>query len=352
MDLGHHNCRDYYFLKPTSADEAQAQAQAQAAPASIPTASILAIRAASKTPSQKSPLNGPSRRPSAFRFLHLPYELRQHVYSYLLPSTDEHTDTRHLLQSISAKRTPPTHTNLTPVALQALLQQQLQKQQQQQQQSATSVSPGSTSRNIIWRRGNTSLLAVCKQLHAECAALLYGENTFVIFVAYDTITFRFRWLLPNGLTPSRTYEFLDLVPPRYLKLIRRLLVTVDHVDSYTGMIKYNVGGKGLAFGLQGQMRTLVTAFLTPESPQNPGAKTRNSHNVKRISVKLLNGNDHLDTEKRNVVKARETSIRGVDQVQTVLEPLNELRDVVQVEITGAVTDEYAHYLTGAMMARS
>lgn len=326
MDAGHHNCRDYYV---------KADDMLSVKSNTVTTASVLATR--KSRVSQKSPLNGPSRPPPAFPFLSLPLELRRQVYSYLLPYTEEQKDTRHLFRSITSKRLPPTHTNLPPDVLQQLLAR------------PGAVSTSSGKENAIWRRGQTSLMAVCRQFHNECADLLYGESTFVIFVAYDSITFRFRWLLPNGLSPSRTYEFLDLVPARYLKLLKRLVVTVDHVDSYTGQIKYNVGGKGLTHGLNGQVERLVQAIkVAPTLEEGDKTKAKDHRQkhlgLRRLNVKLLNGNDHLDAEKRNMVKARDASVRGVEEVQTVLQPLRRLKGLVSLEITGSVTDAFVQQL--------
>lgn len=191
---------------------------------------------------------------------------------------------------------------------------------------------------MIWTRGKTSLLCVNKQLFAECTDLLYGSNTFVLFVAYDTITFRFRWLLPSGLAPSRSYEFLDLIEPKYLRKMKRLVVTVDHVDSYTGMIKFNVGGKGLTHGLRKQVEKLAQAMKTEAA----------SEGLKIIEVKLLNGKEHLDAEKRSIIRGREAIIRGNDDVQTVLEPLIGLRGLLQVSLLGAVSADFARDLSRRM----
>lgn len=330
MDAGHHNCRDYY-IKP---EDALSKPRTP-----VSTASILAARATRV--SQKSPLNGPSHRLPTFPFLKLPLELRRHVYSYLLPCTQER-NTGQIFSKITAKRLPPTHTNLSPDVLEQLLAKQ----------PSTSIATGKDS--ITWRRGQTSLLAVCQQIHHECAELLYGDNTFVIFVAYDSITFRFRWLLPNGLSPNRTYDFLELIPSKYLKLVKRVIVTVDHVDSYTGQIKYNVGGKGLTHGLRGQVARLIEALnVTPMirmSDEERLLKDRNGKGGrKRLIVNLLNGNDHLDAEKRSMVKARDASIRGVQEVQTVLEPLMELKGLANLEITGAVTEEFVKQIKAKTM---
>lgn len=321
MDAGHHNCRDYH-LKPEDTSSK---------PYSPPTtASILASRAARIRVSQKSPLNDTSRKEPPFPFLQLPLEIRRQVYHYLLPRTEVQNETRQLFENlISANRIPPTHTNLPPDVLKQLLAKY------------TTTTPGPAKDKVIWRRGQTSLLAVCHQLHAECAHLLYGENTFVVFVTYDKITFRFRWFLPWGLCPNTTPDFLDLIPPKYLKLIKRLIVTVDHVDSYTGEIKYNVGGKGLTHGLRSQVAKLTQALTSIDNEEQ---------GLRRLTLRLHNGNDHLDAEKRNAIKAKEPSIRGVEEVQTVLEPLQALKGLVHLDVTGSVTDDFVEQLRGFTMA--
>ncbi|KAJ9620255.1 hypothetical protein H2203_008020 [Taxawa tesnikishii (nom. ined.)] len=344
MDNGHHNCRDYYLDVPSAAQNVLAERALRKTRPSLP----------SRASSQPSPLNSPVRRPDPFPFLRLPLELRRQVYSELLPRTEVQVESGRpaFFNTITAQRIPPTHHNLSPEVLQAL--------HAQQKAASSSSTTRAGSRNTIWRRGQTSLLSVSRQVHDECAELLYGEAIFVIFVTYDNITFRFRWLNSlNGLTPSRTYEFLDLVPPRYMRLIKRLDVTVDHVDSYTGMIKFNVGGKGLTHGLEMQVARLVKALEPPGNSPNcdvesgKGKRTeqrsgQRHEGLKRISVKLLNGNDHLDAEKRTKVKARESNIRGATEVQTVLDPLAKLKGLVSVELTGAVTEEFAAMLRGKM----
>lgn len=360
MDVGHHNCRDYH-LNP---DDIALKPDRPSKPVS--TASILAARA-----SQKSPLSHSSHKVSPFPFLQLPLELRRQIYGYLLPCTQAQDDTRCILHSINSNRCPPTHHNLPPDVVQRLLA------------NPAAVAAGAAKESVIWRRGQTALLVVCRQFHDECAALLYGESTFVIFVAYDSITFRFIWSLSNGLTPNRTYDFLELIRPRYLKFIKRLVVTVDHVDSYTGQIKYNVGGKGLTHGLRGQVAKLVRALkiaamndVTSSVQHDDNVDNReggrganansiaghnlaeaerasmvrlhrgkSNHGIKRVTIKLLNGNDHLDIEKKNLVKARgDSQFNSVKEVQTVLEPIAQLRGLVDLEVTGAVTKMYTEYL--------
>lgn len=301
MDTGHHNCRDYY-LEP---------------PASIDTQTILSERKSRATTtkfplrsSQPSPLNAPTHPTTAFPFLRLPFELRQHIYACLLPTAElvSNAPGRHVLGPAAVVR-------------------------------AAAPKPEAGRDSVIWKRGQTSLLCVNKQLFSECSNLIYGSNTFVLFVAYDSITFRFRYWLPHGLAPSHNYKFLDLIEPKYLRKIRRIALIIEHVDSYTGMIKFNVGGKGLTHGLREQVETLVEALKTDDPDDG----------VTRIQVKLLNGNNHLDAEQRTIVKRREASTGENHDVQTVLEPLGALRGLVEVSISGAVSADYARRLKARMM---
>lgn len=116
------------------------------------------------------------------------------------------------------------------------------------------------------------------------------------------------------------------------------------------MIKFNVGGKGLTHGLRAQVGRLVGA-LQPPAADEEEARAREEGTeglgLQSLTVRLLNGNEHLDAEKRGVVRSRE-AVRGVDEVQTVLEPLRELRGVARTEITGAVTEEFVAELREAM----
>ena len=167
----------------------------------------------------------------------------------------------------------------------------------------------------------------------------------MLFVAYDGITFRFRWVLPSRLAPSVTFDFLGLLGgKRYVGLIRKVVVDIDCVDEYTGMIKYNVGGSGLTYGLRMQVKKLVKALRT-------GGENSHDGGLKRLTVRLMNGNEAaLDSEKRSSVRSRESS-RTIEDVQTVLEPLKELQGLVDVNLHGAIKDEYKQELRDKMMQR-
>jgi len=312
-DTGHYNCRDYHI----SPDETFVNQ----------VLTTLRIRKESNA----SPLNKAiSRPPPSFQLLALPLEIRQKIYSYLLPATVPRPSTSTILQDI--------FTGF--------------------QRLSNPLQSSANLTNVIWQRGQTSLLCVSRQLHEECASLLYGSNPFVLFVTYDTITFRFRWILPSSLTPSRSCDFLNDISRRYVPLIKQVVLTIDHVDSYTGMIKHNTGGNGLTHGLRCQVQKLVDALCqhycdatnssnAAHSDDDGGGRRRLGLN--KLTVRLLNGNDYLDSEKRRLVKAREDTIRGVQEVQTVLSPLTELRGLKSVSITGAVTADYAETLRSAMV---
>lgn len=153
--------------------------------------------------------------------------------------------------------------------------------------------------------------------------------------------------MPNGLTPNKTFDFLADIPTKYLRLIKRLIVTVDHVDSYTGQIKFNVGGKGLTHGLRNQVARLVDALRMAALAQGHDKEIQDPDDLQGLrwlTLKLLNGNDHLDAEKGSMVRAREQSIRGIEEVQTVLEPLMKLKSLVRLGVSGAVTEEFVKLL--------
>ncbi|KAI5207045.1 hypothetical protein E4T39_02074 [Aureobasidium subglaciale] len=311
-DTGHHNCRDYYLPLPRPATThtiPPALSMTQTA------AQILRLYA-----TQKSPLN---QRPNkvTFPFLRLPYELRRKVYSYLLPYTETKSSSGSLIP------TPTSSGNAASTAHKIHL--------------ASLPSAKYTANTTLWHRGQTSLLAVNKQLHTECAELLYGENNFVLWVSYDVIQFRFRWVLASGLAPSCAFDFLTLLGATpYLGLIRRVIVTVDVVDEYTGMIKFNVGGGGLVYGLKLQVKKLVRAL-----------KEADGEGVRRLTVRLHNGSDGIaEGEKKMISRSRDNAIRSLEDVQGVLAPLRELKGVREVMMCGAITEAYKEDLRKSMIA--
>jgi hypothetical protein len=145
------------------------------------------------------------------------------------------------------------------------------------------------------------------------------------------------------LAPSCAFDFLQLVKGRYLGLVRKVVVTVDVVDEYTGMIKFNVGSSGLVYGLKLQVAKLVKALRKAEGEEG----------LRRLTVRLQNGNEGVpEGEKRGVSRVREREVRSIDEVQGVLEPLKELSGLREVTLYGAITDAYKEDLRKSMMARS
>ena len=118
-------------------------------------------------------------------------------------------------------------------------------------------------RVTAWLRGSIAILAANKQIYHEAIEIMYGANTFSIDVGYKTINFAYQWLLPCGRAPRTTIAFLDLVAKRNIALIRNCLIRVHMVDSYAGMIKYNVTSLShLAKGVQRQALKLVESLQT------------------------------------------------------------------------------------------
>jgi hypothetical protein len=207
--------------------------------------------------------------------------------------------------------------------------------------------------NIAWRRGNTSLFAVCRQLHDECADMVYGSNTFLLGVTFSNITFRFRYLLPSGMAPQREYAFLELMPARYLRRLRRVFISVDHVDSYTGMIKYNVSGKGLVHGIRRQVLKLVCALQPPPvaSQDDEGCEIDDSTteeparpDLARVVIRISSGNTVTTS-----LKAQFGEVQRISQdIEEILEPFGHFCGVRDPRVVGAVGQAYARELEERM----
>lgn len=181
----------------------------------------------------------------------------------------------------------------------------------------------------------------------------------MIDISFDSIRFRHISILPSGVTPVRALMFIlpedeesgdpgDGASPMTMTLglgrnvlksemrtfptvniprVRNYLVNIDHVDSYTGMIKYNCGGPGLTDGLKRQVARFVKAVGGKESELNS------------LRVRLNDGNRILSQIRRVKVLAVERH-RDIGGSQMVLEPLRELR-ARRAEISGDATEEYA-----------
>ncbi|KAF2841414.1 hypothetical protein M501DRAFT_1000623 [Patellaria atrata CBS 101060] len=217
-------------------------------------------------------------------FLKLPLEIRQEIFSYILPTTFK--DKNH---------------------------------------------------GIAWRRGHIALLAVNRQLNEECLDLMYGHSTFTIDVTYDSIRFRYQWVLPSLLCPNKRYPFLTCFPPHLLRLIKYYEISVEHVDGYTGMIKYNCQGPGLTDGLRAQVQKLVEVMVT-------------AGELHRVKIYLSHGNKVLKQIRTVAVFAVERG-KNAAVIQTVLDPFRSLKGVRQARVMGTdMQDDFARALEKQMMA--
>lgn len=315
MDQGHYNCRDYYQTPHW-------------APASITNdrlppplerhESFTELEQRSRSPASQKP---------KFPLFKLPLELRQEILSYLLPRTQKFKDSGGLAQHVrDFSAVKKRQARGMPVA-------------------ATPTLMAVGQNNVVWQRGNVDLLRVNRQLHDECAHLIYGTNTFLLFVSYNGISFRFRWLLPSGLAPSRNYPFLELLSEKYIRLVRKISVSVDLVDSYTGMIKYNVSGAGLTRGLQNQVQRLVNALRSSGAAEGEEESHRQ---LSRVSIRVQNGDNFLEARKSDLVRQRDGSLKSDDDVAELLEPFSDLYGVGSVSVVGAVSKAYAQSLTRLM----
>ncbi|RMY79309.1 hypothetical protein D0863_00139 [Hortaea werneckii] len=361
MDTGHYNCRDYHVtphFAPTtiasdlprhSEQQRQQQKQKHHFHYQLPRhESFDELEQRSRSPASFKP---------KFPLLTLPLELRQEILSYLLPRTRVVGDTNPLAshaanfsavqKRIAKGMTPPKPTG--------------PKSPQPRSSSSSSISFGAMTTsngvsNVVWQRGQITLLSVCRQLHDECAELIYGTNTFLLFLTFADITFRYRWLLLSGAAPSRHYKFLDLLPHKYIRLVRKVVVHIDHVDSYTGMIKFNVGGKGLTHGLRRQVQRLVNA-LKPRLPpsdddvvgEDPEGGQREDENespryLTNLIIRVSNGNTVLDSIKSDIVRQREGGVRVNEDLEVMLEPFRQLYGVHNCSISGAVNLDFAREL--------
>lgn len=232
--------------------------------------------------------------------------------------------------------------------------------------NANSASTVTVS-NVVWQRGNISILSTCSQLHRECAELIYGTNTFLLFVTYSEIQWRFRWLLSSGLAPSRSYRFLELLPQRYMRLIKRVIVHVDHIDSYTSMIKFGVGAKGLKHGLKHRVQQLVIALQSAYQEGNDVGGDAEERRLAKLQVLLrsesqpqksavdLLGRLVEGRHEKNRLQCGQDSAQlqkrcaeTPENLEEILEPFGDLRRVREAKIGGALSESFAKALVERM----
>ena len=257
--------------------------------------------------------------------LRLPIELRRQIYSLVLP----HTTTFDVRLQRSVDAPPKSEYNLTFV-------RQKNGDGGWRMQRTLPRTERETGNDIVWRRGSTSLLAVSRQVHEETADMLYGDNIFVVDVTFNAINFRYRWRTANNLTPNQTYQFLDHFSQRNLLRIKNYIVNVESVDDYTGMIKYNYGGRGLSVGIRSKVRELVDLLVVV--PQ-----------LHRLQVHLIDGAiSRVKFPSGRVHRVQDES--NIEQAQVVLDPFRALYGVRKAMASG-VSDEYKEDLEKSMTAQ-
>jgi hypothetical protein len=166
--------------------------------------------------------------------------------------------------------------------------------------------------------------------------MMYGSSVFEIDIKYDSIKFRYAWLIPSGLRPKVLYYFPEYFSQRNIQRIRHYLINIEVVDNYTGRIKYNIGGAGLAAGVRNQVRRFVNEI-------------RDGGEFGRVVVRLSEGNKVLSEIRRPGVRVHCVE-RGTNSAlaQTVLSPFQLMRGVRSAEISGSVTPKYATEIEQAM----
>lgn len=257
-------------------------------------------------------------------FLTLPKELRWSIYAYILPHT-ESFDVR--FQRGDGEAKPPSEYNLT------FVRESEESNGVWKMQKTLPRSDREVGNEIVWRLGCISLLSACHEIHDECVDMIYGDNIFVIDVSFDTIKFRQRWRTANNLTPGRSYTFLDHFSQRNLMKIKNYVVNVEHVDDYTGMIKFNCGGRGLTAGIRAKVQELVDLLaIVP--------------NLHRLHVHLIDGAiSRVRFPSGRVHRVQD--VQNFSTSQTVLDPFKDLRRVRKARVTG-VSEAYAKLLEETM----
>lgn len=258
-------------------------------------------------------------------FLRLPIELRQQIYTYILPYTSTF-DVR--LQRGTGEQPERSEYNLTYVR--GALGNGIWKMQK-----TMPKTDRETGNDVVWRRGNIALLCVCRQIHDECVDMIYGSNMFVIDVSFNSINFRCRWRTANNLTPNRAILFLTHFSQKNLMRIKNYIINVEHVDDYTGMIKYNTGGRGLTAGIRDQVQNLTDLLsIIPY--------------LHRLQIHLIDGAiSRVKFPSGRVHRVQDE--QNYSQSQVVLDPFNRIYGASKAKVTG-VSAEYAKALEMSMTA--
>ncbi|KAI7408319.1 hypothetical protein KC328_g89 [Hortaea werneckii] len=335
MDTGHYNCRDYHvtphFAPTTIASDLPRHSEQQQQQQKQKQKQKHHFHYQLPRHESFDELEQRARSPASFKpkfpLLKLPLELRQEILSYLLPRTRVVGDTNPLAshaanfsavqKRIAKGMVPPKPAAPKPPP----------------PSSSSSSSPSSTSFGAMTASNGTT------------ARRMRGANL--------------RHQHVPALPDLRRHHvpFLELLPHKYLKLVRKVVVHIDHVDSYTGMIKFNVGGKGLTHGLRRQVQRLVNA-LKPRLPPSddgevagddpePGQREDENERPRYLTnliIRVSNGNTVLDSIKSDIVRQREGGIRENEDLEVMLEPFRQLYGVHNCSISGAVNLDFAREL--------
>jgi len=244
----------------------------------------------------------------------MPLELRREIYGYILPHTFTIGKSYRYAYWMMPSRETWSRAPQQPVSHQEI------------------------GNDIVWRRGCTRLLATNRQIHEECADMMYGDNTFVVHIAFDSIKFQYQWVVEhkepapgraNGcMVPNGTKDFLDHFSLRNLLRIKYYIINVELVDSYTGMIKYNCGGRGLGFGIRQQAQDLVELLAAAPC-------------LHRLQLHLTSGKASQRRQTAHESEQRELLSH------TVLDPFTRLYNVRKANVTG-VSADYAALLEQSM----
>jgi hypothetical protein len=233
--------------------------------------------------------------------LTLPVEIRDQIYNLVLPYTTT-------IATPGVRLPPPLSASEYDTALMRTLDNSSEGKIYRTSTPADS--------DILWHRGCTAILGVCRQVHEEAADILYGQNTFELVVTLSAITFQYRWQTRDGGMPSRGYSFLEHFSQRNVLRVRIYVVYVELVNDYTAMMQYD--------------------FRRPhELPARMRAR------VEEL-VQQLAAAPCLQCVQVNLLKSK--------QKETVLEAFKALNGVTKAEVIG-VSKTYAEELSASMTAQ-
>ena len=171
--------------------------------------------------------------------------------------------------------------------------------------------------------------------------MIYGDNVFVLHVGFGGVVFKYQWVVVGAggtnvtLHGSKDFLTSSTFSETNLRRLRKVIVNIEHVDDYTGMIKYNCGGRGLTAGIKSQVQRLVEVLQAVPY-------------LSRLQVHLIDGAiSRVRFPSGRVHRVQDE--RNYEVSQTVLEPFGELAGVRWVDVTGC-GEEFGRGLEGVMMA--